>query len=239
MDLDNAGLFHRPISFLGLNLLCLFICCNSPRDKIRISCVGDSITFGARLEDPEKDSYPAQLQDLLGPNYQVTNHGISSLTLLKKGTPNVWGKLLEITEAEPNMVIISLGTNDTCGMGTCGERKCWEFKDEFFDDYGNLIDALKKLPSQPDIWVCAPTPMVLETPGLPPERIKGLAIRKPRLKAYIADIKKVANEKRVRFINLNTPLQHRPELFTEKDGVHPNKAGYLAIAQLVYAQLKP
>jgi len=50
-------------------------------------------------------------------------------------------------------------------------------------------------------------------------------------------IKKVANEKKVKFIDLNKPLDHRPELFTESDGVHPNKDGYSAIAALVYQKL--
>ena len=37
--------------------------------KIRIACIGDSITEGARLADPAHDSYPARLQVLLGAGY--------------------------------------------------------------------------------------------------------------------------------------------------------------------------
>ena len=79
--------------------------------------------------------------------------------------------------------------------------------------------------------------MVLETPGLNSERIAGLTARKPRLQELIGMIKRVASEKNVGFIDLNEPLDHRPELFTESDGVHPNKEGYSAIAALVYKKL--
>jgi alpha-L-fucosidase len=48
----------------------------------------------------------------------------------------------------------------------------------------------------------------------------------------------VAENKKVGFIDLNTPLTGKPELFTEQDGVHPNKDGYLAIAKLVYHEVK-
>jgi sialate O-acetylesterase len=80
--------------------------------------------------------------------------------------------------------------------------------------------------------------MVIETPGLPQERIEDLTIRKPRLQKLIDTVKKVAADKEVGFIDLNTPLQARPDLFTEKDGVHPNKKGYQEIAKLVHQQIK-
>lgn len=207
------------------------------KEKIKVACVGDSITYGARLDDRDKDSYPAQLQVLLGKNYSVENFGVGSLTLIRKGLPTIWNELSKIKEANPDIIIISLGTNDTCGFGSCGDRKCWEYKDEFESDYSDLIDELSALPSNPQIFVSAPTPMVLETPGLDIERIAGLTVRKPRLQELIRMIKKVATEKNVHFIDLNEPLDHRPELFTESDGVHPNKDGYRAIAALVWKKL--
>lgn len=208
------------------------------KKKIKVACIGDSITFGARLENPEKDSYPARLQGLLGERYLVENFGVGSCTLIRKGIPTVWDQLSEIKAANPDIVVISLGTNDTCGKGSCGDRRCWEHKDEFEGDYSDLIDTLRTWPSRPRIWICAPSPMVLETPGLSAERIQGLTERKPRLQELIEIIKKVAENKNVGFIDLNTPLKGKPEFFTEEDGVHPNKGGYFAIAKLVYCEFK-
>lgn len=226
------------ISVYSILLMLFFILGSCAKKKIKVACVGDSITYGARLDDRGKHSYPAQLQLLLGENYSVENFGVGSCTLIRKGRPTVWVELSKIKEANPNIVVISLGTNDTCGMGTCGDRKCWEYKDDFQDDYRDLIDELLTLPSKPKIYICAPSPMVLETPGLNSERIEGLTKRKPRLQELIGMIKNVANEKKVEFIDLNTPLDHKSELFTEKDGVHPNQAGYLVIAEIVYQKLK-
>jgi acyl-CoA thioesterase-1 len=208
------------------------------KDKIKVACVGDSITFGARLDDPGKHSYPAQLQLLLGNQYEVSNFGVGSCTLIRKGRPTVWNLVSKIKEAEPDIIIISLGTNDTCGKGTCGNRKCWEYKDEYEGDYRDLIDSLRTIQSKPQFYICAPSPMVLETPGLSSERIEGLTVRKPRLQELIGYVKKVVKEKNVGFIDLNTPLDHQPKLFTEKDGVHPNTGGYRAIAELVYQGIK-
>ncbi len=226
------------ISFCTATLIAIFAFTGfSTKENIKVACVGDSITFGARLDDPDKDSYPAQLQVLLGENYSVENFGVGSLTLIRKGIPTVWNELPKIKAANPDIIVISLGTNDTCGFGTCGDRKCWHYKDEFESHYRDLIDELSALPSSPQIFIAAPTPMVLETPGLNSERIAGLTARKPRLQELIGMIKKVATEKNVHFIDLNDPLDHRPELFTESDGVHPNKAGYSTIAELVWKKL--
>jgi sialate O-acetylesterase len=203
-------------------------------DRIRIACVGDSITYGARLTDRAKGSYPAQLQKLLGDGVEVTNFGVGSCTLIRKGRPNVWSQLGKIQRSHPDVVIVSLGTNDTCG----GRRRCWDHKDEFPADCRDLIDALRAFPSRPSVWLCAPTPMVLETPGLSPKRIADLRTRKPRLKELIGVVKAVATEKQVGLIDLNTPLANRPDWFTKADGVHPNQAGYLAVAELVAKALR-
>lgn len=211
---------------------------NTQHKTIKVACVGDSITFGARLENRDMDSYPAQLQLLLGEKYEVFNFGVGGCTLLRKGKPTVWNQLYKIKAANPDVVIISLGTNDTCGMGTCGDRKCWEHKDEFVDDYRDLIDTLRAFPSQPKIWICAPTPMVLETPELSAKRHEGLSIRKPRLQELIGYISRVALEKNTGFINLNTPLDDQPDLFTITDGVHPNQEGYREIAKLIVQEIK-
>src|SRR4051812_40315304 len=51
--------------------------------KVRVACVGDSITFGSGIPDREHNAYPAQLANLLGDRYEVRNFGVSGATLLK------------------------------------------------------------------------------------------------------------------------------------------------------------
>ena len=36
--------------------------CACAAEKVRVACIGDSITYGLGLANREKDSYPAQLQ---------------------------------------------------------------------------------------------------------------------------------------------------------------------------------
>lgn len=50
----------------------------TPPRKIRIACVGDSITYGVGASNQAISSYPAQLKRLLGKNYDVQNFGRSS-----------------------------------------------------------------------------------------------------------------------------------------------------------------
>ena len=43
--------------------------------KIRVACVGNSITWGHGIQDRSKNTYPAQLQQLLGTGFDVRNFG--------------------------------------------------------------------------------------------------------------------------------------------------------------------
>ncbi len=184
------------------------------------------------------ESYPAQLQRMLGSGFRVANFGLGSATLLKSGRPNVWQKLEAAKSFQPQVAVISLGTNDTVG----GRRKNWEKIDRFEADYQDLIDQLAALPTRPRILVCTPTAMVLSTPGLSADRMANLEERRPRLQELCRRIRGIAErnrEKNVGLLELNAVLRERPDLVTEKDGVHPNRAGYAAVARAVANAIRP
>jgi arylsulfatase A-like enzyme/lysophospholipase L1-like esterase len=207
------------------------------RDILRIACVGDSITAGARV-DAATESYPAVLQEILGASYEVKNFGIGGATLLKTGTPNVWRSLQKVKDFSPHVVVISLGTNDTVS----GNRRNWERIDAFEDDYRELIHSLRVIPSDPKIIVCTPTAMVLETPELATDRLANLRERQPRLQELCSRIRQLIeeqNDPQVTLLELNPVLSGKPSLLTPSDGVHPNVNGYAAIAQVVAAEIKP
>ncbi len=58
---------------------------NDYRGVIRVACVGDSITYGAGVENRELNCYPVVLGKLLGPRFEVRNFAVSGATLLKLG----------------------------------------------------------------------------------------------------------------------------------------------------------
>ena len=49
-------------------------------EPVRIACVGDSITYGYACSNQSTQSYPAQLQKLLGNSCLVSNFGVNSST---------------------------------------------------------------------------------------------------------------------------------------------------------------
>ncbi len=205
-------------------------------ESIRVACLGDSITAGARV-DAATESYPAQLQEMLGDEYDVKNFGTGGATLIRTGRPNVWQKLDAVKEFQPHIAVISLGTNDT----VAGRRKNWEQIAAFDQDYTDLIRELSELPTKPRIVVCTPTSMVLETPGLSADRLANLTERKPRLQTLCGQIRAIADKhshRNVTLLELNQVLAGKLNLVTAGDGVHPNANGYKAIASAVAAHIR-
>lgn len=74
--------------------------------KIRVACVGDSITGGT--------DYPADLWMLLGANYTVGIFGVGGSTVaLDSGKPYMnESAFQDAKKFQPDIVIIMLGTND-------------------------------------------------------------------------------------------------------------------------------
>ena len=69
----------RLAAMFALGILLMWCTAAPCEAQIRVACVGDSITAGYGLSDPGTQSYPAQLQALLGSGYSVGNFGVSSL----------------------------------------------------------------------------------------------------------------------------------------------------------------
>ena len=55
------------------------------QEKIKVACIGNSVTYDYGHKEPGSTSYPTQLQQMLGDKYEVRNFGHSGATLLSKG----------------------------------------------------------------------------------------------------------------------------------------------------------
>lgn len=190
--------------------------------RIRVACVGDSITFGAGIKDRKTDSYPVQLQRLLGAKkWDVRNFGVSSATMLKKGNYPYWNlkAFKEALAFEPHVVLIKLGTNDS-------KPDNWKFKSEYSVDYKAMIAAFSSLPSKPQIWLCRPVPVVKDRWGITEVVVKN---------EVIPLIDGIADSLDLPVIDLHAALSGKAQLFP--DGVHPNGVGAGFIAREIYRVL--
>lgn len=189
--------------------------------KTKVACVGDSVTFGFGIEQPEKNSYPSQLQVLLGNSYEVRNFGKSSSTLLSKGhypyiEQEEYKKALDFSA---DLVIIHLGLNDT-------DPRNWpNYKDSFIQDYLNLIQDFRNKKSKTKIWICRMTPIRYDHLRF----LSGTRDWYWQIQQTIEQVAKIAN---VELIDLQNPLYNRPDLLP--DALHPNKEGTSLIAKKVY-----
>lgn len=194
-----------------------------PAVPIKWSAVGNSITQGS--------GYPAKLQTLLGPAFQVQNDGVSATTLLKQSTFSYWtnGRFAQVFSFRPDIVSVKLGTNDSKPVH-------WPSgKPRFLADAKAMVDTLATLSSKPRTFLCYPVP-VFQVGG----RWAVDGINDPVIKDEIMPlIKQAADDRKVGLIDLHGPLESRGDLFSQ-DGVHPdnNKAGGDSIAALIYRAFK-
>ena len=228
----NSGILKALIIF-WLSLVVVVSAVGQP-GEIRVACIGNSITAGARLAEPQLHSYPAVLSAMLREkgylNHNVKNFGIGGATMIRFGQPNVWRVLDSLTAFKPDIVIIEVGTNETVR----GNLHNWDHNIDFEPDYADYLQALRTINPACRIIICSPLDMVLETEGLSPERIANLTERRPLVWQLRKRTRKIANKEHVYFLDLTTPFKGRADLMTETDGVHPNKDGYHFLATLVF-----
>jgi acyl-CoA thioesterase I len=187
-----------------------------PAVPIRWAAIGASITAGS--------GYPAKLQALLGPAFQVENEGVSGCTMLKQGDFPYWtkGRLPQTFAFKPDIVSIDLGGNDA-------KPQNWDaHKDEFVPDFLAMIDSLGKMPGKPKIFPSTPQPSFLRN-GQYAFGISNIVIKNE----IIPKVRQIALERKLDLIDSHTPWEN---LDLTSDGVHPDpaKAGADSIAAFIY-----
>jgi lysophospholipase L1-like esterase len=188
--------------------------------KTKISAIGASTTQGSGA--PAGQSYPDQLQKLLGPAYEVRNFGKSGAGALRAGDPTYWNSAEQRAAAAfaPDIVINWLGGADS-------KAASWDaHKGEFLGDYKAMIKYFQDLPSRPKI-ISLMSIALRDDAG----------VRKAVLEAEVNPLQRQgALEMGSRFIDTKAIVDGHPEYFA--DGVHLKAIGYAAIAKAVEVEVR-
>ena len=206
-----------------LSLMLLVACClmAGAQEKIKVACVGNSITYGSGVANREVNAYPVKLQGMLGDAYEVGNFGKPGATLLNKGH-RPYTQQQEYKDAlafAGDIVVIHLGINDT-------DPRNWpNYQDEFIEDYRALIQSFRQVNPKARFLIARMTP---------------LSDRHWRYESGTRDwheeiqqaIACVAKAEGIQMINFFEPLHPYPYIL--EDNIHPNAEGAHMLAEIVY-----
>lgn len=142
-------------------------------DKIKVVCMGDSITEGYGIEDTSRN-YPAMLRALLGEQYQVYNEGHSGCCVLNieldgqvVGAPYVRVEEYERALADKgDIYVIMLGSNDAQdGMDDVEDiqdpyNNNILYEAEFEDHFEVILKAVREHAPHAKLFLCKPAPVL-------------------------------------------------------------------------------
>lgn len=191
-------------------------------EKIKVACVGDSITYGQGAENPETGSYPMLLQKLLGDDYEVENYGKRGHTLTENGVcyrdSDAYPQTLE---AKAQIYIIMLGTNDS-------HPDTWD-ADLYENDLNKLIDDYIEINADAEIDLMTP-PHIYDFNGKYTEEAK-------IIEEQVAPIvRKVAEERKLNLFDVWNLTTDHEDWYIE-DGMHMNDIGYAALAEYINSEI--
>ena len=207
--------------YLVFGFCFMLSCVCMAQEKIKVACVGNSITYGTGVSEREKNAYPIKLQQMLGEKYEVGNFGKPGATLLKNGhRPYVnQQEYKDALAFAGDIVVIHLGINDT-------DPRNWpNYRDEFIGDYRALMQSFREVNPKTRFLIARMTP---------------LSDRHFRFESGTRDwheeiqlaIECIAKVEGVQLIDFHEPLYPYPYML--EDAVHPNAEGAAILAKTVY-----
>lgn len=193
-------------------------------NPLKVACVGNSITFGAGIQNRELNSYPAQLQAYLGDGYEVKNFGVSATTLLGQGNfPYITTEQYKQSlDYQPDIVFLKLGTNDSKPQNR-------QYLDQFKADYLRLIATYRGLNSHPRVILLTPVRCFLPEEADISDNVIQTSITPV--------IKEIAYEHNVEIINMYNLFGDKWDESLMPDRLHPSSIGAGRMAQLLQSYL--
>jgi lysophospholipase L1-like esterase len=193
--------------------------------RIRVACVGDSITEGTVLPERETNSYPRVLGRLLGSGFEVRNFGKSGATVVAGRFAAPYQTNDQFRQAlafSPDIVVVLLGTNDA-------KTNVWpNLKTCFPERYRGLLESFRcVLPHPPFVIACLPVPVYGEG---------RYGINEANRREVVEAIRAAATDEKVPVVDPTTVLGNHPEWFP--DTVHPNVEGTEALARFIAEQIR-
>ena len=189
--------------------------------QIKVACVGDSITYGHGTSGWPGNTYPAQLQNLLGEGYHVNNYGVSSFAV-QVNADRSYRTLEHYQQSlayDADFVVFMMGSNDSKPIN-------WVDAATFEADLLSLLDTY----GDAQIILCTPASAFFlegQTEGVTNHNIQPLVVEE------IAKITRdVAAERGYPLVDIHALTAQHPEWFAN-DGVHPSNDGAAAIAQAI------
>ena len=187
----------------------------------RIACVGDSITLGYGI-GYESDTYPGQLDQLLGPDYEVLNFGFNGATVSKLGDKPYLDQEVgqRALKSQADIILIMLGTNDSKEIN-------WR-PETFREDYQTLIDLFRELSHHPRL-------ILMQAPKVFTKVLSGQDCNNEALKEIHQMVNALAEDNDLETIDLYHLTENHPKWLW--DGLHPTEKGTAAFAQTIFDYL--
>ncbi len=193
--------------------------------KIRIACIGDSITAGTGTDSPDTESYPAQLGVMLGDAYEVRNFSEGGRGVLS-GSGNPYFESEAYAQSlvyQPDVVCIMLGTNDLDALISKRDKDGAHAAGTLLrGEMLSLIEKYTSLESQPIVYLLTPTVRTDD------QALEG-AIRDIAVPEY----EKLAQELGIGYVDMYTVSKDMKHHFT--DSVHPDAAACSYLATWLYS----
>ncbi len=199
-----------------LALLCSIISV-AQGQQIKVACVGNSITWGHGIQDRSHNTYPAQLQQLLGDGFDVRNFGNNG-KCAQDEADDPYTKTKEYADALaflPDIVIIKLGTNDS-------KPQNWKDTKRFKRGLEKIAVSFSKLSSNPRIIMALPASAFSHAWAINYSIITA---------GIIPACQQIAAHHKWQVVDLHQKTSTLSNLFP--DGIHPNETGAGIIAQAI------
>lgn len=210
----------------------------------KISCCGDSITFGLMATAPE-NSYPSVMQTLLGESYAVKNFGKCGATVIadydfQEG--RLYGPYLKSEEypaamdSEPDIVVLMLGMNDGnpthCFNAQNGGAISEEYQALYRRTLCEMLEGFRDLPTKPELFLCRTSAM---------RRVVGKSFNEDYIRYFTENLiqirkiqEKIAEQYQIPLIDTLSEMDD-PGYY--HDGVHLTDAGYAQMAKIIAAAI--